>query len=354
MNVQSKKPYIISTASVIVVNAICFFLLRDVLEYKAVALIQLMHISILAMLFSIYPVFVATCINALIWNFFFIPPIFTFHIGKTEDVLLFILYFVIALVHAVLSHKIKKAEKQVRDKEEKEQAIKLYNTLLNSLSHELKTPISTIVGAVDVLQDQHHKLSNHQQKELLNQIDLAGTRLHKQVENLLGMSRLETGLIKLNVQWCDVNELIHSLVFKLQKTTHKTLTYIENEELPFCKLDSGLIEQALQNIIHNAIIYTPNKAEVTIETKLIEQQLAITIADNGQGFADEYLDVIFDKFYRLSHTKPGGTGLGLSIAKGFVQAHHGSIMAKKNIPHGLVIEITLPVETSYINHLKNE
>ncbi|MFA9215329.1 MAG: DUF4118 domain-containing protein, partial [Candidatus Methylacidiphilales bacterium] len=162
--------------SVVLLTSIaCFFSLYFI-GYKTVALILLMTVSVLAMLFDILPVLIAAILSALVWNFFFIPPILTFHINNTEDLLMFLLYFVIALLNAVLTFKIKKEEKRARDKEEKEKTIVLYNTLLNSLSHELKTPISTIIGAVDTLKENKENISNQNQIELLNQIDIASIR----------------------------------------------------------------------------------------------------------------------------------------------------------------------------------
>lgn len=348
-----KLQYVLSVCSVIAISVICFFATHFI-GYKVVALILLMAVSILAMLFQIVPVLIAALLSAVIWNFFFIPPVYTFHINNAEDLLMFFLYFVIASVNAVLTFKIKQAEKKARDKEEKENTIKLYNTLLNSLSHELRTPIATIIGAVDTIKESNNKLSSLQQNELLSQIDIASIRLNKQVENLLNMSRLETGLLKLNLQWCDVNELIYFVIEKLQSSTNKQVIYTANDGLPICKIDNGLIEQVLQNIISNAIHYTPENSIISIETSIAENILTIIIADNGNGIPTELLNEVFNKFYRLPNTKAGGTGLGLSIAKGFVEAHNGSITAINNLPKGLVIKINLPAETTYINSLKNE
>ncbi|NTW32317.1 MAG: DUF4118 domain-containing protein, partial [Bacteroidetes bacterium] len=119
---------------IVAVSIACFFT-ADFIGYKVVALLLLVVVSLLAMVFDILPVLLAALLSALIWNFFFIPPLFTFHIADTEDALMFLMYFVIALVNAVLTFKIREAEKKARDKEEKENTIKLYNTLLNSLSH---------------------------------------------------------------------------------------------------------------------------------------------------------------------------------------------------------------------------
>lgn len=339
---------------VIVVSAVCFFF-SSLIGYKVVALILLMTVSLLAMLFDILPVLLAAVLSALIWNFFFIPPILTFHIDQADDLLLFLMYFVIALVNGVLTYKIRETESIARDKEEKENTIKLYNTLLNSLSHEMRTPISTIIGAVDTLKEQNSNLLNESKVELLNEIDIASMRLNRQVENLLNMSRLETGMIQLKKDWCDINELIFSATRKFTETssTHK-IVFEPDESLPLFKLDSGLIENVLHNLIHNAWQYTPVNSVIMIKAKHENENLIITVSDNGTGFPEHEIPLVFDKFYRLPHTKAGGTGLGLSIAKGFVQAHNGQLVLENNTNGGATFTITIPAETSYINNLKNE
>src|SRR5690606_19001108 len=164
------------------------------------------------MLFDILPVLVTAVSSALIWNFFFIPPTFNLFISTPEDVLMFLMYFVIALINAVLTFKIRSVEKKARDKEKREKTIQLYNTMLNSLSHELRTPISAIIGAVDTIKENNVKLSNSNKNELIDEIEIAGLRLNRQVENLLNMSRLEAGVLDLNPDWCDLHELIHNVI----------------------------------------------------------------------------------------------------------------------------------------------
>jgi two-component system sensor histidine kinase KdpD len=267
---------------------------------------------------------------------------------------MFLLYFFIALVNAVLTFKIRKEETKARDKEEKENTIKLYNTLLNSLSHELRTPISTIIGAVDTLKENKEKISTSNQNELLNQIDIASIRLNRQVENLLNMSRLETGTLKLNLGWCDTNELINSVIQKLSLSYKQTIIFEPHENLPLFKFDRGLIEQVLQNLLHNAINYTPENTIIKIEASQLSGNCCISVSDNGNGIPETELKFLFDKFYRLPHTKAGGSGLGLSIVKGFIEAHNGSVKAENNISGGVTFVVEFPAEASYINNLKNE
>jgi two-component system sensor histidine kinase KdpD len=265
------------------------------------------------------------------------------------------MYFVIAMVNAVLTFQIRKAEQKARDREEKENTIKIYNTLFNSLSHELRTPISTILGSVDTLMGNKNNLSNENQTALLTEIEQASIRLNRQVENLLNISRLESGMIKLNLDWCDMNEMIYSVIQKLAaQSANHTISFTANEDIPLFKMDSGLMEQVLHNIIFNCVQYTPENSVITIEVSNQNDICKIVISDNGNGFPESEIQFAFDKFYRLPNTKTGGTGLGLSIAKGFTEAHRGQIKLENNETGGAKFTIEIPTATSYINHLKNE
>lgn len=347
------KQHLISSILVLGVAVACFYA-SPFIGYRIVALVLLMTVSLIAMLFEIMPVLLAAVLSAVIWNFFFIPPIYTFHISDTEDVMMFLLYFFVALVNAVLTFKIREAEKKARDKEEKEHTIKLYNTLLNSLSHELRTPVSTILGAVDTLKENSGKLTLANQGDLLKVIDAASVRLNRQVENLLNMSRLESGMLKLNIDWCDINELIHSMLQKITVSNNHQLVFQAREDLPLMRLDRGLMEQVMHNLIHNAIQYTPENSTIELTAAYESGYCCITISDNGRGFPESEIEAVFKKFYRLTDSKPGGSGLGLSIAKGFVEAHHGTIWLENKKNGGALFTIHLPVETSFLNNLKNE
>jgi two-component system, OmpR family, sensor histidine kinase KdpD len=371
--ISTAKQFLISIGLIVLVSAACY-IASDFIEYKVVALILLLTVSLIALVFDILPVLVAAALSALIWNFFFIHPKFTFHIGSAEDGFLFLMYFVIALINGVLTNRIRKIEKQAREEEEKAKTVKLYNTLLNSLSHELKTPIATIVGASDNLLAEQSNLSLDNRKELTENISVAALRLNQQVENLLSMSRLESGFIQPKKDWCDINELVYDVINRLEQQlkNHKLQINIE-ENLPLYKLDYGLMEQVLYNLLSNASIYTPEYADIFIsvknnpdkvyqlntsteqhsEVKKETNSLLLTIEDRGPGFPKEELEKVFNKFYRLNNSKTGGTGLGLSIVKGFVEAHNGTVTLE-NVPHGSRFTIEIPAETSYINNLKNE
>lgn len=354
LNIASvRSQYLISLGVVAVVALVCFGL-QSWLGYKAIALLLLMSVSVLAMRFEILPVLIASGASALVWNFFFIPPVFTFHIHNTEDMLMFFMYFVLALVHTVLTFKIKEQAQKARDKEDKENAIRLYNTLLNSLSHELRTPIAAIIGTIDTLQNFGESLSASQQQALLAEIETASLRLNREVENLLNINRLETGILRLHKDWCDPNELIYSTIATFDAAQQNRIAFQSNENLPLCKLDVGVIQQVMYNLIHNALRYAPPDTRVSI-TALAQQNTCIfSVSDAGKGIAEAEQSRIFDKFYRIAHTPAGGIGLGLSIAKGFVEAHGGKLSVANNAEGGATFTVTLFTETSHFNQLKNE
>lgn len=347
--------YIISIGLIIAIALPCFFLI-EYIGNKTVALMLLLAVSILAMLFDILPVMITAAFSALIWNFFFIPPLYEFHISTPEDVLLFMMYFAIAMMNAVLTSKIRRAELKAKEKEEKENTIKLYNTLLNCLSHELRTPISTIIGAVDTMKSGSSKLTQKDNEELLTEMNIAGMRLNRQVENLLNMSRLETGFIKPHLDWCDMNELIYNVIhsFQVESKNHKIL-FESDETLPLFKLDRVMIEQVLQNLLHNAMQYTAKGTKIEISISHENNYCILTINDEGHGFPEHKIEAVFDKFYRLPETSTGGTGLGLSIVKGFVEAHNGSVkLENKSDGKGCIFTILIPSEVSYFTETENE
>jgi len=345
--------YVICIALVLFVSGISFSI-KSYIGYRVVALLLLMTVSFIAMLFEIVPVIIAAVLSALIWNFFFIPPLFTFHIEQTEDALLFFLYFLIAFINTILTFKIRDAEKKARDKEEKDNIIRLYNTLFHSLSHELRTPISTIIGALDTLKENKATLSEENHTALLSVIDNASFRLNREVDNLLNMSRLESGLLKLNIDWCDIGEVIHSVIQKLIPNSKVSIEFNPRKNLPFFRLDAGIIELVVYNLIHNAIHHTPENTTILIDAFHHSDLCVITVSDNGQGFPENEIPMVFTKFYRLPSNKTGGSGLGLSIVKGFAEAHNGKVKLENLKTGGAKFTIEIPAEATYINNLKNE
>jgi two-component system sensor histidine kinase KdpD len=327
----------------------------EIIGYRSVALLLLLTVSVLAMRLSLYPVLLAAFLSALIWDFFFIPPKFTFIVSKTEDVLMLAMYFIVALLNGVLTSRIRFFEQLARRKEARAATLKLYDTLFNSLSHELRTPIATILGASDNLLTTNANLTENDKTKLYEQINFASERLQRLTENLLNLSRLESGFLQPKLDWCDVSELIYTAVNSLEQElkNHKVKVEIP-DNMPLVKLDFGLMEQAIYNILYNASIYTPAGSAISISAEYLDLQCVITIADNGPGFPKEDLDSVFEKFYRSENAKPGGLGLGLSITKGFVDAHNGNIKVENQWGGGAKFTIQIPAEANYMNLVNDE
>ena len=360
-----KYQYATSFFSVAVISlfSLCF---RDLIDYKITGYLLLVLVSILAIFLEIKPVLLGAVLSALSLDFLFIKPYYTLHIDSAEDALLLFLFFIIALINGVLTYKLRRMQRAVQIKETRKNTMKLYTTLLDSLSHELRTPIATIIGSIDTINQKNVTLSEDNKSNLLTEIEKASVKLNYQVENLLNMSRLQSDYIKPKLDWVDCKELIHSTCNRLadELIFHKLEINIK-DNLPLFKLDIGLMEQILHNLILNAAQHTPKGAKITIETiydvdvdydehiDLIKKCI-ITISDDGHGFPIDEISNVFDKFYRLKNSKTGGTGLGLSIVKGFVEVQNGTITLENSESGGAVFQMTFLTESMALNSLQDE
>jgi two-component system, OmpR family, sensor histidine kinase KdpD len=281
--------YLISV-TVIAIFVLLGLLIQEYVGYRVIALILMLAVSVLAIFLDIVPVLLSAFLSAVLWNFLFIPPRFTLAVGDAEDRLLLVMYFAIALINGVATYKIREMQKEIRRKEARANAVKFYNTLFNSLSHELRTPITTIIGATDNLQAMNGRLKNEDRRELINEISLAGLRLNQQVENLLSMSRLESGFLQVKKDWCDVHDLIYKTLHQLDASLQDfNIAVFVPENFPLFKLDYGLMEHVLFNLISNAVNHTPHDSKITVQANVENDQLVITVADNGPGFPQSEL-----------------------------------------------------------------
>ena len=222
---------------------------------------------------------------------------------------------------------------------------RLYNTLFNSISHELRTPVAAIISATESLRRRETPDSRDVQGALVSEISTAAERLNRLIDNLLDMTRLESSKISPKLDWCDMHDLLNASVKKLERElSSHSLTIDIDTEMPLVKLDFTLIEQALTNLLHNAAIYTPPGSEITVRVFHEDEKCIVIVADNGPGFPREALPRVFEKFYRVPGTQAGGTGLGLSITKGFVEAHQGTITAENRPGGGAQFTISLPIQ----------
>jgi two-component system sensor histidine kinase KdpD len=220
----------------------------------------------------------------------------------------------------------------------------LRRALLESVSHELKTPLSAVQAGVDALANQ---IGDHDRpRATIREVQLAVRRLHRVINNLLDMTRIESGVIQPNLDWCDVSELIQAAVdLAGESIAENPITVDADKNLPMIKVDQALLEQCLCNLLLNAASNSQPGTKILIRARVIENRLILSVLDEGRGIRDADLPRIFEMFYRGAEARPGGTGLGLSIVDGFVRAHGGQVHAANRQPHGAEFVITIPVET---------
>jgi two-component system sensor histidine kinase KdpD len=231
---------------------------------------------------------------------------------------------------------------------------RLQTALLNSISHDLRTPLVTITGTLSVLEDDEPLLDAPTRHAIVQAAREEAERLNRLVENLLDMSRIEAGALHVTRQPCDLEDVIGSVLERFgQRLKDRFISVVVPDSLPLIPLDFVLIVQALVNIIDNALKYSPASAPIEIAVDEIDAEVQIRVADRGVGIPPEDLAYIFDKFYRVQRPdNVTGTGLGLSIARGIVEAHGGCIWAKNRPGGGLTITIALPEAGSISEHTR--
>jgi two-component system sensor histidine kinase KdpD len=492
------RQYFITALFVFLTSTACY-LVKDYIGYQVASFVLLFLISFLALFFGTGPILLAATLSAMIWDYFFIPPQFTLHIERPIDMLMLLMFFIIALLNGILTSRVRRQEKKIRVREERTEALyqltrelslgsgidevskiadryihkyfnldcaiilkndlnqlndqvqhdtkinlsenelsiaawvfkhstkagkhtdtlpstdytfypltgnndnmgviavahinvltqgeeqfweafisqisgryereflrttakkayllnesdKLYKTLFNSISHELRIPVATIMGASDTLLSQSYP--EETKLKLYSEINTASVRLNRLIENLLNMSRLESGRITPRPDWCDVHDLANKVADNLkQELIPFNLSTVIPEDMPLVFIDFGLIEQVLHNLVLNTTQNAPAGSNIRIKFFYDHGFLTIQEMDRGSGFPPTELASVFNKFYRGKNAKAGGTGLGLSIVKGFIEAHQGTVIAENRQNGGALFTIKIPVKISEMTQFNKQ
>ena len=220
---------------------------------------------------------------------------------------------------------------------------RLGRILLNTVSHELRTPLTTIKGSITALMDASMLRDPKALEILLAETLEATDRLNGVVENLLSMSRLESGRLKLRKTLVDVSDLTSVVVDALSgRTAEHPFAIRVDEDVPTVLVDFVLMVQALSSLLQNAMNHTPAGTPVELAVQRRGAEVLFTVSDEGPGVPPEELPRLFEPFFRGSRAAPGGIGLGLSICRGIVEAHGGKVSASINPKGGLSVSIALP------------
>jgi two-component system sensor histidine kinase KdpD len=235
---------------------------------------------------------------------------------------------------------------QARQTELLQATEKLQTALLNSISHDLRTPLVSITGALSSLREETMSLDQEGRNSLLETAYEESERLNRLVGNLLNMTRLEAGAIHLRREPCDIQDAIGAALEQLgERLAKRPIKVNLPPDLPLVLLDSALFGQALVNLLDNAVKYSTTDTLIEINVSQTQAAVNIEICDRGIGIPSEDLERVFDKFYRVQRPESvSGTGLGLSICRGIIEAHGGTIRADNRLGGGTIITVGLPKE----------
>jgi two-component system, OmpR family, sensor histidine kinase KdpD len=221
----------------------------------------------------------------------------------------------------------------------------LERALLNSISHDLRTPLVSVTGVLSSLKEEGANLSDRARQELLETACGEAERLNRFVGNLLDMTRIEAGAVRLNFEPCDVQDLVGCALAALEtRLGSREVSFRMLPTMPLVPMDLVLMAQVLVNLLENSLKYSSSGSLIEIVASTEAEWLLLEVADRGPGVPEHDLKRVFDKFYRIPVPEgAGGTGLGLSICKGIVEAHGGGISAENRTGGGLRIVIRLPL-----------
>jgi two-component system sensor histidine kinase KdpD len=222
------------------------------------------------------------------------------------------------------------------------------NTLLASISHDFRTPLSSILGSATSLLDYGGRLDPAARRDLLGHIKTEAEDLDNMVRNLLAITRIEEGALELRLDWVDLREVAERVISAARRRdAPQRFESILLSDLPLVRADAVLVEQTLGNIVNNAVAHTPAGTRVAIDAEVDGRRVNLRVTDDGPGIPADVLPHVFEKFIRGARPGPAGadggqgTGLGLAIAKGIMEAHGGSIAAESPVANGRGTRIVL-------------
>ncbi|SBS25116.1 Sensor histidine kinase YycG [Marinomonas spartinae] len=334
------SPFYLATLSVCCAVLISYGLGIWIGSSTVVLLILQLSVVVVAFLCRPRWVYIVALLEALYFNFLFTVPRYSFEMFNGDDIINLLVFLLVAVVTSQLSDLYQHQQNQLKQEQ-------LRNSILLSVSHDLRTPLSAIIGTLSTLKEYMGKLSSKQKEELLDSAMVESHRLHQYIENLLQVTKLQHGVVVPKKSQQSIVHIIHLVIDRF--TQQKSRLVLQTQDnLPLVNVSSSLIQQAIFNVIDNALRYSPNDKCVTISVRVSQAnaQVIVDIQDEGVGIRQDQAESIFELFYSQNSLKrsDSGTGLGLAVAKGILSAHGGTIQAIPLVK-GCLIRIGLPSVT---------
>jgi two-component system, OmpR family, sensor histidine kinase KdpD len=331
-------PYLVSVGLVLIMTLLGEFVKRK-LEPTNIVMFYLLAVVIVAIRWGQGAAIVTAVLSVLAFDFFLVPPYLTLNVHDFEYLFTFGAFLVVGLIVSTLTSR-------VRAQIIQRQTEKLHSALLNSISHDLKTPLVSITGALSALLDNTSKLNEQQKNELLETARDESGRLNHIVNNILDMTRTESGVLRISKKPCDLRDFIGACLEQLKdKIGSRNIKINIPKEMPEVNVDFPYMLKAFLNVIDNALKYSSDGSAIEIGASCIGNKARVFVRDYGYGIPKEDLGRIFNKFYRVQRAQNVlGTGLGLSISKNIIEAHGGHISAESVLGKGATFIIKFPLE----------
>jgi two-component system sensor histidine kinase KdpD len=373
--VLSRFGYLVSLLATAAVTA-ALIPFREHINSTTVALAYLLDVLFVALFWGSGPALVASVVGVLCFNFFFLPPLYTLDIAHSENWIALFAFFTTALAVGQLSarekrraeeaersgHEIERLYKELRSAFERasqaealKQSERLKSALLDAVTHDLRTPLTSIKASITTLIDEAHApefaLDKDSRFEMLQVIDEESDRLNRFISGLIDLARIDAGELQLRRQWGAIDEIVSNALARAQPLTkdHEVEVKID-EELPAVRVDERAVSEVVYTLVDNAAKYSPAGTKIRISAGLRAGMVEMAVEDQGQGVAVGLRERVFDKFFRatrdgdISTQQPSGTGMGLAIAKGIVEAHSGKIWIESpSDGRGTRVVFTLPI-----------
>jgi K+-sensing histidine kinase KdpD len=345
-----------SLALVAAETTVCRWLLAD--RVTDVAMVFLLGVFVIAIRFGYVPSLVTTLLGVASFDFFFTPPLFSLSVDDKRYLITFLIMGFVAFVTSNLTERVRRHSAQVeamaleraRLAEEAQrvheqiQNERLRNALLSSVSHDLRTPLSVVQGAATALLENQGTLSDARRTEYLRTISDEAGHLNRLVRNLLDMTALQSGSLRVRKSWHPLEEIIGIVFNRLEEALGDRPVKVEiADEVTMVSADATLLQQVLINLVDNASRYTPIGSPIQVFARNVSSGVEIEVADSGPGVPAGQEEAVFEKFHR-GVQKAGGMGLGLTICRGIITAHGGKIWCENRAEGGASFRFVLPLD----------
>ncbi|MCB8932968.1 MAG: DUF4118 domain-containing protein [Fimbriimonadaceae bacterium] len=320
-------------------------LMYDRFDLSNLIMVYLVGVAFVASRFGPREAILASVLSVATFDFLFVTPHGTFAVSDMQYIVTFIVMLLVSLLISSLTLRVRRqarvSETLLKESQQarlQAEADRMRNTLLTSISHDLRTPLTSIAGAADTL-----RRGEGDTRALASNIYTETMHLNRQVQNLLDMTRLQWGELRLNCEWESLEELIGSALDRTEELldSRKVKVHLE-PDLPLVQADGALLERALINLFENAARHTPPEAEVEVRVERLADSLRVTVLDTGPGITPGNEEAVFEQFNQAAGN-PIGFGLGLAICRAIITLHNGRIWAQNRPEGGAAFSFELPL-----------